>query len=149
LTLGGFALDREKLQDLAKARFKDAKVLLGRKRWSGAYYLSGYVVECGLKACLLRCLGESAAVFSDENKNRKLSDYWTHNLVDLVKMAGLEQEFGKARGEDPTLDGFWVVTQTWRETSRYEEKSEAEAKALFEAVSNETHGVFRWIRDHW
>ena len=142
-------MDRKKLQGLARSGLKDAKALLGRKRWGGAYYLCGYVVECGLKACLLRYLGESAAVFGEENKNRKLSDYWTHNLVDLVKMAGLDQEFGKARGGNPILDGFWVVTQTWRETSRYEEKSEAEAKAIFEAVSNEQDGVFRWIREHW
>lgn len=60
-------MDRKKLQWLAEERLKDAKALLGRKRWSGAYYLCGYAVECALKACLLRYLGESAAVFGDLN----------------------------------------------------------------------------------
>ena len=142
-------MDRKQLQNLAKTRLKDARALLGRKRWSGAYYLCGYVIECALKACLLRHLGESTAVFSEENKNRKVSDYWTHNLVDLVKLAGLEPEFGAARGANPALDKFWGQTKEWKETSRYEERTEAEAKALYEAVSHEPDRVFRWIREHW
>jgi HEPN domain-containing protein len=51
-------VDRKQLQNLARIRLKDAKALLGRKRWSGAYYLCGYVIECALKACILRHLGE-------------------------------------------------------------------------------------------
>jgi hypothetical protein len=66
-----------------------------------------------------------------------------------VKAAGLEPEFGAARGVNPTLDKFWVETKEWKETSRYQEKTEAEAKALYEAVSNEPDGVFRWIRARW
>ncbi len=30
---------------------RDAEVLLDAGQWSGAYYLAGYAVECGLKAC--------------------------------------------------------------------------------------------------
>jgi len=41
-------VDRKKLQNLAKLRLQDAKALLGRRRWSGAYYLCGYVIECAL-----------------------------------------------------------------------------------------------------
>ena len=56
-------MDKKHLQDLAKTRLNDSRALLGRKRWSGAYYLSGYAIECGLKACLLKHLGESGSVF--------------------------------------------------------------------------------------
>lgn len=45
-------MNRTYLQALAKERVKDAKSLLGRKRWSAAYYLAGYAVEVGLKACV-------------------------------------------------------------------------------------------------
>jgi HEPN domain-containing protein len=142
-------VDRKKLQDLAKIRLNDAKALLGRKRWSGAYYLCGYVIECALKSCILRHLGESGAVFGDQQYLKKLADCWTHDLVKLVNLAGLDVEFGVARGANPALDIFWGVTKDWKETSRYEEKTEAEAKALHEAVSNNTDGVFRWIQTRW
>jgi HEPN domain-containing protein len=142
-------VDRKKLQRLAKARLLDAKALLGRKRWSGAYYLCGYAIECALKACLLRHLGESDAVFGDPGYLKKLADCWTHDLVKLVSLAGLEAEFGVARGANPALDNHWTVTKEWKETARYEEKTEAEAKLLYEAVSHDPDGVFRWVKSRW
>ena len=142
-------MDRKKLQNLARARLKDAKALLGRKRWSGAYYLCGYAIECALKACLLRYLGESGAIFGEPTYLKKLADCWTHDLVKLVNLAGLDAEFGAARGANAALDTFWTTTKDWTETSRYEEKTEAEAKRLYEAVSNNPDGVFRWIQKRW
>ena len=147
----GLALDRKKLQNLAKVRLNDAKALLGRKRWSGSYYLCGYAVECALKACLLRHLGESGSVFGDQPYLKKLADCWTHDLVKLVNLAGLDAgvRVVSARGANAALDKSWVVTKDWKETSRYEEKTETEAKALYEAVSHNAHGVFRWIQSRW
>jgi HEPN domain-containing protein len=145
----GIGVDRKKLQNLAKTRVKDAKALLGRKRWSGAYYLCGYVIECALKACLLRHLGESGSVFGDQNYLKKLADCWTHDLVKLVNLAGLDADFGAARGANAALARFWAVTKDWKETSRYEEKTEAEARELYEAVSHKPDGVFRWIQSRW
>jgi HEPN domain-containing protein len=142
-------VDRKKLQRLAKLRLQDAKALLGRKRWSGAYYLCGYAVECGLKACLLRYLGESDAVFGEPAYLKKLADCWTHDLVKLVNLAGLDAEFGAARGANVALNDFWTVTKDWKETSRYDEKTEAEAKRLYEAVNHNPDRVFRWIRSRW
>ncbi len=56
--ISGGIVDKRRLQKLAEIRLKDAQALLGRKRWFGAYYLSGYAIECALKACLLKHLGE-------------------------------------------------------------------------------------------
>jgi hypothetical protein len=95
--VGVGAVDRKKLQKVAKARLKDAKALLGRKRWAGAYYLSGYAIECGLKASLLRYLGESGAVFGDEKYLKKPAECWTHDLEKIVNLAGLDAAFGLAR----------------------------------------------------
>ena len=41
---------RETLKRLSWARLREAQVLLNHGYWSGAYYLSGYAVEFGLKA---------------------------------------------------------------------------------------------------
>ncbi len=42
------------MQSLADERLGDAKVLLASNRYGGAYYLVGYAVECGLKACIAK-----------------------------------------------------------------------------------------------
>jgi len=144
-------VDRKELQNLAKERLKDAKALLGRKRWSGAYYLCGYAVECGLKACLLRHVGESGAIFGDQGLGylKKLADCWTHDLVKLINLAGLDAEFGTACSANAALANFWGTTKDWKESSRYKLNTEADAKALYQAVSHEPDGVFRWIRARW
>ena len=45
-------MNRADLQKLAEERLADAELLLANGRFGGAYYLSGYVVECALKACI-------------------------------------------------------------------------------------------------
>lgn len=47
-------MKRSDLQKLARIRLKEAKVLLDNRQYSGAYYLSGYVIECALKACIAK-----------------------------------------------------------------------------------------------
>ena len=37
-------------------RLREARALLGVRCWSGAYYLAGYAIECGLKACIIKYL---------------------------------------------------------------------------------------------
>lgn len=47
-------MNRAELRNLAKLRLAEAQTLLAAARWSGAYYLSGYSVECALKACIAK-----------------------------------------------------------------------------------------------
>ena len=145
----GRAVDRKKLQNLAELRLQDAKTLLDMKRWSGGYYLCGYVIECGLKACLLRHLGESASVFGDRQYLKDLGGCWTHDLVKLVSLAGLDTDFKAICVSNLATGAFWSVTKDWKESSRYEEKTQAEAEVLYEAVSHDPDGVFRWIQLRW
>ena len=53
IAAGIVAMDRLQWQQLAERWLVDAKALLDAHRWSAAYYLAGYAVECGLKACVL------------------------------------------------------------------------------------------------
>ncbi len=46
-------MNRVQAREFAEAWVIDAKVLLDAGRWHAAYYLAGYAVECGLKACVL------------------------------------------------------------------------------------------------
>lgn len=47
-------MNRDDLQKLARLRLREARALLDRDLYPGAYYLSGYVVECALKACIAK-----------------------------------------------------------------------------------------------
>lgn len=68
-------------------RLKEVEVLLNNRQYSGAYYLSGYVVECALKACIAR----QTRKFDFPDKKTVLDSY-THDLQKLVKIAKLEHD---------------------------------------------------------
>lgn len=142
-------MNRKQLQSLAKTRLKDAKALLGRKRWSAAYYLAGYVVECGLKSCILRHLDVTGLLFRDRAYLKKLADCWTHDFASLINLAGLDVELGRAIGSDTVFKVHWDVVVKWRETSRYEDHDEGEVRRLIEAIEDREHGVLQWIQSHW
>ena len=56
------------------------------KRYGGAYYLVGYAVECGLKACIAKLT--KAEEFYDKNLARKI---FQHNLAELANYARLSR----------------------------------------------------------
>ena len=47
-------MNRADFQKLAEIRLEEAATLLNAGKFDGAYYLSGYAVECGLKACIAK-----------------------------------------------------------------------------------------------
>jgi hypothetical protein len=113
--------------------------------WSGAYYLAGYAVECGLKACIIKCL-----MATDQFPERKYSEQcWTHDLERLVVLAGLKAQLDAEATADPTLDGYWVTVKDWTEASRYTRMTKTKAEALYNAIAGKQPGVLAWIKSHW
>ncbi len=140
-------MNRVQWQQLAERWLVDAKRLLDDRRWSAAYYLAGYAVECGLKACVLVRLAATPEVIFE---SRRFSDQcWTHDLEELVKLAGL----GPARTADvaanSVLKGNWLTAMWWTEQSRYEAVSHHQAKKLYAAIDDKPNGVMQWIRGRW
>ena len=68
-------------QQLANQRLEDAEVLLAsrKRRYNGAVYLSGYAIECILKATICRL----------KNLTLLPEEYKTHDLNDLLGASGL------------------------------------------------------------
>jgi hypothetical protein len=97
---GGNTVNRADLQRLAKERITDAKVLLGARRWSAAHYLAGYAVECALKACIAKLMKPEE--FPDRSFAEKC---WTHNLPQLLGLAGLKTDLDTAMQGQPRLAG--------------------------------------------
>lgn len=71
-------MHRNDLQLLSKVRLKEATALLEMGLSDGAYYLAGYAVECGLKACIAK--ETQRGEFPDR---RRVNDSHTHNLEDI------------------------------------------------------------------
>ena len=137
-------MNRAELQQLAAERIGDAKVLLKARRWSAAYYLAGYAVECALKACIAKLMKPEE--FPDKKFAEKC---WTHNLPELFGPAGLKSDFDAARQADPHLRDNWDTVQEWDEKSRYARKTKADAEKLFEAITDNKHGVLSWLKLRW
>ncbi|WP_084510609.1 HEPN domain-containing protein [Nocardia lijiangensis] len=134
----------EDMRVLARRRLKEAEVLLAAGEWSGAYYLAGYAIECALKACILK----SVKKFHMPNKD-KINKAWSHDLTALLKEANLTADQQIKAGTDPLFGRYWAVVKDWTETSRYETKSEQDAKELVQAVGARRSGVMTWVKTHW
>jgi hypothetical protein len=125
-------------------RAREARLLLRGSEWSGAYYLVGYAVECGLKACLAK--GFRRYQMPDKETVNKA---YTHDLDALAKQAELYGLIIRAGQLDGDLDVNWQLVKTWKETSRYETWTETQAREMYRAVTNRNHGVLPWVRQHW
>jgi hypothetical protein len=140
-------LTRLQWQQLAERWLVDAKQLLDQHRWSAAYYVAGYAVECALKACILaRLAGTPELIFDDRKFSEKC---WTHSALELVKMAALEGARVADSATNPALGNNWAVVKDWSETARYETTSHQKAKKLYQAITDNANGVMQWIRARW
>ncbi len=140
-------MNRAELQQLADDRVLDATALLDAGRWSGAYYLAGYAVECGLKSCVIAFITLHPEIIIEA---RKFSEKcWTHNLEDLIVIADLKTSRDRDTSANPDFELNWQHVKDWGEIARYQRKSEAQARMLYEAVTDTKNGVLPWIKSRW
>jgi hypothetical protein len=138
-------MDRRAFQDLARLRLKEAKILLTAKCYEGAYYLGGYVIECGMKACIAK----RTERHSYPPPRKFIEQCYTHNITELLKAANLEAHLATDISMDSQLRSYWATVKDWSEQSRYDRKNEPEARDLLVAVSDPKHGVLKWLKSHW
>ncbi len=137
-------MNRADLQDLARLRIREAQALLAVGEWSGAYYLAGYSVECGLKASIARQFKR----FEWPDKALVIKSY-THDLPALLGLAGLERPLNAEMSADRVFRTNWLIVKDWTEGARYVVWSRAQASDLIGAVTDRSHGVLGWIKRHW
>jgi len=140
-------VNRLQWQQFAERWLLDAKALLNARRWDAAYYVAGYAVECGLKACVLKRLAAQAEIIFDD---RKFSEKcWTHSLGELFKLAGLEAAWAVDAAANPVMGLNWLFVKDWTEQSRYQTSTHYKAKKLYKAITDSTNRVMPWIRARW
>ncbi len=139
-------MNRVQLRQLAEDRILDAESLLTSGRWAGAYDLAGYAVECGLKACIMAHVENTGAIFQDKRYSEKC---WTHDFEDLLVLANLKLTLSADAPANTALFANWAEAKGWNEISRYGQKTQSEAQALYDAITNNPDGVLAWIRKRW
>jgi hypothetical protein len=138
-------MDRSDLQKLADARVADAVALLHAGRWAAAYYLLGYAIECGLKACAARQFREH-----EVPDKTIVNDFYTHRLEKLLNISGVKDALEKRAAADPQFLVNWNAVRDWNETTRYEHSTtEAKARDMLVAVTDAASGVLTWLKTQW
>jgi len=133
------------LEELVDIRLNEAKNLLESNHYHGAYYLAGYALECALKVCISKQVNQ----YDFPNKQLATKSH-THNLADLVGVAGLKIELKEKVQEDENFALNWAVSKDWSESSRYDcNIDKIKAKDFLNAIENNESGVLKWLKMHW
>jgi HEPN domain-containing protein len=137
-------MNRWELQKIARIRKREAKLLLDNELYRGAYYLCGYVIECALKACIAKKTRQYD--FPDDKIVKKS---YTHDLKQLIEVAGLEPELDNEINRNASFSHYWTTVKDWKEISRYYVKSEKDAIDMYKALVARNDGVYRWVIRYW
>jgi hypothetical protein len=139
-------VNRADLQVLADVRIDEARALPGLTppRPDGAYYLAGYAIECALKAAIAKLNNQP-----DWPEKSFVTECHTHNILALVRLAGLEAARAADTAANPALAQNWLIVKDWSERSRYERHTQARAQKRIDAVADNVNGVLPWIKARW
>ena len=137
-------MNRVDFQMIAFQRHAEAKYLLAAKQFSGAYYLAGYVIECSLKSCIAKSTQEH-----DFPEKKRVDKAHSHDLAQLLTVAGLEPTLRIACQDNTSLAQKWATAQEWSEVSRYKIWDQAYAESMLDAVGDGEEGLFLWLTQHW
>jgi HEPN domain-containing protein len=137
-------MNRAEFKKLALTRLDDARALLKKRRYSVAYYLAGYVVECGLKACLAR---RTRRYEFPPEWSVVWEFYYTHKLEKLAKASHLQ---GALEAKNTQLQKYWNIVRGWSEDCRYVPQSDRRrATEMLRAIEDPADGVLQCIRHFW
>jgi HEPN domain-containing protein len=134
---------RRDFKILADLRSEEARILLGKGKPQGAYYLAGYAVECALKACIAK----KTKRFEFPGKAEYIRKLYTHELDKLLSLAGLDAQLNKDMAANKVFEANWSTVKDWTEESRYR-TSGLNGKDMYNAVAG-PDGVLPWIKRRW
>ena len=100
------------LDNIARARIEDAKVLFTAGRFDGATYLCGYAVEVALKARICGTLNWPEFP-STGGEFQAYRSFQTHELDVLLRLSGQEARIKQNHF------ALWNAVVVWKAESRY------------------------------
>ena len=106
-------LTRSQLRQSARAKLEDAEVLFRGRRYDGAAYLCGYVIELALKARICTTLKWTTGFPATSREFEGLLSFKTHDLDLLLRLSGRESVKTQHLAD-------WSVVKTWKPELRYQ-----------------------------
>lgn len=139
-------MNRTDFHKLTEIRIREARILLDRKCYEGAYYLAGYAVECALKACIAR----RTQAHDFPPKPQVVRDFYQHDIASLANLAGLQFELKNRLQSVVQFKSNWGHVIRWSEEKRYETHIDSRsARDLYRAITNPQNGVLAWLKKYW
>ncbi|MGK6351361.1 HEPN domain-containing protein [Parapedobacter sp. DT-150] len=137
-------MKREEFKLIAKLRIDEAKTLLANGHYSGAYYLAGYALECGVKACLAKQISEH-----NIPEKKFINDIYTHDLQKLIKFDDDLNTSYETLKSDGEFIMNWTIVKDWNEQSRYKKYDKNQAEELINAILSKNKGILSWVQQYW
>jgi len=138
-------MNRLDLHKISEKRLKEALILFQNGCFEGAYYLAGYTVECGLKACIAKQIRKH-----DFPDRKLIQDSYTHDLDKLLGLAGLRDKYKKEADKNNNFALNWAVVKDWSEDERYSMYiHEKKARDIIEAITDTKSGILPWLKMFW
>lgn len=144
------------VKEIAVMRFKDASVLLQKRRYNGSVCMGGYCIELILKynICDLLKLTEgypetksdlnlysnySTRSFIIKTERADLKLFKSHNLNNLLQLSGKEPEIKNLFFKE------WDQIKIWNTNLRYNNSyiTSKEAKLFYKSVNNLMHYLIK------
>jgi len=136
-------LTRRDFKRLTTMHLRAARALLRADQWQSAYHVTGYALECGLKACIAR------QTQRHQFPRRDARDLYTHDLGEFVRLADLTTPLGTDSQASPAFAANWATVKDWSPESRSDLSiDEKKARDLYRAAAGAS-SVMRWIRQRW
>ena len=133
-------LNRTYFQRIAEERVVEAKAPYAAKRYPGG----GGPVECALKAVI--CRKTQMHSFPDKKQSDEM---YTHNLVKLLGLSGLDSVHAAQARIDPVFARNWNTIKDWSEASRYKMNAHYRARDLISAVDGGPSSFMPWVQTRW
>lgn len=124
-------MTRKEIGQKARQYLLDAQILINEKRYEGAAYLLGYVIELSIKKVICKSLDWQE--YPPGNKWDNYKTFKNHNLDILLSLSGKEKKIRK------TLFTEWSSVSQWNpETLRYSHKkiSKNDMAIMYRSVEN-------------
>jgi hypothetical protein len=137
-------MTRLDLQRLSQVKYDDAVLLCEHARYGNAYYLAGYAVELGLKACVAKQIREHQIP-----DKALINGVYTHDFAKLVGLSGLGSVLKDQQNNDQLFQSYLGISAESQPDARYAMTGSMSAELLLTAVGDPKHRVLQWIRAHW
>jgi hypothetical protein len=138
-------VNRGDLQTISHLRLNEGQCLYNAGLYCGAYYLTGYAIECAFKSAICKQINQY-----DFPDKKLANDSFTHELMQLLGVSGLRKDLEDAMKANPVLELNWSIVKDWSEQSRYRHDiTQAMARDLIDACRSQPNGVHPWLMTQW